>query len=227
MLEKSSMYWYNSGSGKCKSRNFEIVASPRFKERADIKKNKVHAMAWNGEAYSNIEKSRHMWYVIQVTTGKEEQILKMIKRYGVQEYVKECFIPKYERRKKYLGQWHQEETILFPGYIFIISENAGGLYLALKQIPQLTKLLGVGEKWTPMTKEDIAIIEALSGEERLVKCSEGYIVGSKVTITSGPLMGMEAMIRKIDRHKRMAWMEIEIFGRKTDIQAGLEIIRKE
>ena len=100
-------------------------------------------------------------------------------------------------------------------------------YQALKQVPKLTKLLGVGEKWTPMTKEDIAIIEALSGKERVVKHSEGYIVGSKVTITNGPLMGMEAMIRRIDRHKRMAWMEIEIFGRKTEIQAGLEIIRKE
>ena len=168
-----------------------------------------------------------MWYVIQVTTGKEEQILNMIKKYGVQEYLKECFIPKYERRKKYLGQWHQEEAVLFPGYIFIISDEVEGLYQALKQVPQLTKLLGVGEKWTPMTKEDIAIIEALSGKERVVKHSEGYIVGSKVTITNGPLMGMEAMIRRIDRHKRMAWMEIEIFGRKTEIQAGLEIIRKE
>lgn len=181
----------------------------------------------NGEAYSFWEKSRRMWYVIQVTTGKEEQILDMIKKYGAQEYLKECFIPKYERRRKYLGQWHQEEAVLFPGYIFIISDEVEDLYLALKQVPQLTKLLGVGEKWTPMTKEDIAIIEALSGEERVVRYSEGYIVGSKVTITNGPLVGMEALIRRIDRHKRIAWMEIEIFGRKTEIQAGLEIIRKE
>lgn len=193
----------------------------------DIEVNRVRTKVRNGEAYSNLEKSTRMWYVIQVSTGKEEHILKMIKKYEAQEYLEECFIPKYERRRKYLGQWHQEEAILFPGYIFIISEEVEALYLALKQIPQLTKLLGVGEKWTPMSEEDIAIIETLSGKERLVKYSEGYIVGSKVTVTSGPLMGMEAMIRKIDRHKRMAWMEIEIFGRKTEIQAGLEIIRKE
>ena len=80
--------------------------------------------------------------MIQVTTGKEEQILNMIKKYGVQEYLKECFIPKYERRRKYLGQWHQEEAVLFPGYIFIISDEVEGLYQALKQVPcaQGTKL---------------------------------------------------------------------------------------
>ncbi len=188
---------------------------------------KIRAKVRNGEAYPILEKSMHMWYVIQVTTGKEEQILNMIKKYGVQEYLQECFIPKYERRRKYLGQWHQEEAVLFPGYIFIISGEVECLYQALKQVPQLTKLLGVGEKWTPMTKEDVAIIEALSGEERVVKHSEGYIACNKVTITSGPLMGMEALIRRIDRHKRMAWMEIEIFGRKIEIQAGLEIISKE
>lgn len=181
----------------------------------------------SGEAYSNLEKSAHMWYVIQVSTGKEEQILTMIKKYGVQEYIKECFIPKYERRKKYLGQWHQEEAVLFPGYIFVISEQAEELYQALKQIPQLTKLLGVGERWTPMTKEDIEIVEMLSGKERLVKYSEGYIAGTKVIVTSGPLLGLEGMIRKIDRHKRLAWLEIELLGRKAEIQVGLEIIRKE
>lgn len=194
---------------------------------ADIGLCQIRTKVRSGEAYSILEKSRRMWYVIQVATGKEEQILNMIKKYGAQKYLKECFIPKYERRRKYLGQWHQEKAVLFPGYIFIISDEVEGLYLALKQVPRLTKLLGVGEKWTPMTKEDIAIIEALSGKERLVKYSEGYIVGGKVTITSGPLMRMEALIRRIDRHKRMAWMEIEIFGRKTEIQAGLEIIRKE
>ena len=168
-----------------------------------------------------------MWYVIQVSTGKEEQILEMIIKYGVQEYLEECFIPKYERRKKCLGQWRTEEAVLFPGYIFIITEDVEGLYLALKQIPKLTKLLGTGEKWTSMSKEDVEIIEMLSGRDRLVKFSEGYIEGNKVTVVSGALQGLEGVIRKIDRHKRLAWLEMDMFGRKTKFEVGLEIVRKE
>lgn len=108
-----------------------------------------------------------MWYVIQVAAGKEEQILAMIKKYGVQKYLKECFSPRYEHRRKYLGQWRQEQAVLFPGYIFVISDQVEELYQSLKHIPELTKILGVGEKWTPMTREDIEIVEVLAGRERV------------------------------------------------------------
>lgn len=167
-----------------------------------------------------------MWYVIQVATGKEEQILAMIKKYGVQKYLKECFSPRYEHRRKYLGQWRQEQAILFPGYIFVISDQVEELYQSLKHIPELTKILGVGEKWTPMTKEDIEIVELLSGEERVVQFSEGYIVGTQVIVIKGPLQGMEGTIKRVDRHKRKAYLEIPMFGRVLNAQVGLEIVEK-
>lgn len=167
-----------------------------------------------------------MWYVIQVAAGKEEQILTMIKKYGVQKYLKECFSPRYEHRRKYLGQWRQEQAIMFPGYIFVISDQVEELYQSLKGVPELTKILGVGEKWTPMAKEDIEIVEMLSGEERVVRFSEGYIAGAKVIVVKGPLQGMEGTIRRIDRHKRKAYLEIPMFGRVLNAQVGLEIVEK-
>ncbi len=39
-------------------------------------------------------------------------------------------------------------------------------------------------------------------------------------------MGLEGAIRKIDRHKRKAWLEMEMFGRRQQIEIGLEIIKK-
>ena len=120
-----------------------------------------------------------------------------------------------------------ETSLLFPGYLFIISSHPEELYKALKRIPQLTRILGNGEKWTPMTEEDIEIVELLSGEERLMKFSEGWIQGDKVMVTKGPLKGMEGNISRIDRHKRVAWLNVELFGRTVELQAGLEIIRKE
>ena len=168
-----------------------------------------------------------MWYLIQVQTGREEQIVEEARSYQVQEYFDEIFAPHYERKKKYLGQWHMETALLFPGYLFVISSRPKELYQALKRVPQLTKLLGTGEKWTPMTEEDIAAVEALSGKERLMKFSEGYIQGDSVTVISGPLKGLEGKISRIDRHKRLAWLTVELFGRTVELQAGLEIVRKE
>ena len=118
--------------------------------------------ARNGGAYSFSREGADidMWYVIQVQTGREEQILEEARRYQVQEYYDEIFVPHYERRRKYLGQWHTETELLFPGYLFVISSAPEKLYKALKRIPQLTKLLGTGEKWTSMSDEDIESIGA-------------------------------------------------------------------
>ena len=192
-----------------------------------------------------------MWYVIQVQTGREEQIIDEARKYQVQEYFDSMFAPHCVRKKKYLGQWHREQEILFPGYLFVITSQPEELYQALKRVPKLTKLLGTGEKWTPMTKEDIAVVKRLSGKQLsgnteaaarqqgrktgqnaqedswLMDFSEGYIQGEKVIVTKGPLKGMESKISRIDRHKRLAWLTVELFGRTVELQAGLEIVRKE
>ena len=66
----------------------------------------------------------------------------------------------------------------------------------------------------------------MGGEEQVVRMSEGIIEGEKVHVTDGPLQGMEGYIRKIDRHKRKAYLEISMFGRIQSVQIGLEIVKK-
>ena len=177
-----------------------------------------------------------MWYVIQVPTGREQQILEECKSYEVEEFAEEFFIPRFEQKQKFLGAWHTEQKLLFPGYLFVISTQPEELYRALKRIPRLTRVLGVGEKWTAMTEEDIAIVTRLTAgiaeaaktqKEWLVKLSEGKIQGDKVTVIKGPLKGLEGKISRIDRHKRLAWLTMELFGRTVEIRAGLEIVRRE
>ena len=56
--------------------------------------------------------------------------------------------------------------------------------------------------------------------------STGYIEGDKIVITSGPLKGMEGLIRKIDRHKRKAYLKLSFFDREIMTSVGLEITEK-
>ena len=50
-----------------------------------------------------------------------------------------------------------------------------------------------------MTRADIEIVEVLAGRERVVRFSEGYIVGTQVIVLSGPLQGMDVSMKRIDR----------------------------
>lgn len=52
------------------------------------------------------------------------------------------------------------------------------------------------------------------------------IEGDEVKVVKGPLRGQEAKIVKVDRHKRLAWLEMHMFGRTKVVKVGLEIVSK-
>ena len=57
------------------------------------------------------------WYVVQVRTGKEEEIVKKCQFYIDHDILIDCFIPITKKKKKYQGTWHIVDDILFKGYI--------------------------------------------------------------------------------------------------------------
>ena len=167
-----------------------------------------------------------MWYVVQVRTGTEENIRTQCLRKISSEILERCFIPYYESMKKYKGKWHLEQKILFPGYVFMITDEMEQLYLGLKKVIGLTKLIGTGREIIPLKQEEVDFLTEFGKEKQVVEMSTGIIENGRIRITDGPLKGREAMIRKIDRHKRKASLEIPMFGRILETQAGLEIIEK-
>lgn len=167
-----------------------------------------------------------MWYVIQVRTGTEENIRLQCTARIPQNVLERCFLPYYEEKRKIRGSWIIQIKILFPGYVFAVTEDIETLYEMLKSVMGMTRLLGVGEDIVPLTEEEVQFLKRFGGEEQVVEISEGIIENSMTKILSGPLMGMEGTIRKIDRHKRKAWIEIEMFGRMQLVQVGLEILWK-
>lgn len=167
-----------------------------------------------------------MWYVMQVRTGTEENILNQCQKRIPKGILEHCFIPYYEEQRHIQGKWVIKKKILFPGYVFVITENLELLYENLKQIIGLTKLIGSGQEIIPLTEKEQHFLQEFGGDDQLVAMSEGVIENSVIRVTSGPLQGKEGCIRKIDRHKRKAWLELEMFGRSQMIQVGLEIVSK-
>lgn len=167
-----------------------------------------------------------MWYVIQVRTGSEKNIQLQCQKDISSEVLEDCFIPYYEEKRNIKGEWMTQRKILFPGYVFLDSQQVVRLYSNLQQVSGLTKLLKTGDEVVPLTAEEVQFLRTFGGEEQIVGMSEGIIENSKVMVMSGPLMGKEGYIKKIDRHKRRAFLEMPMFGRVQKIQVGLEIVAK-
>ncbi len=167
-----------------------------------------------------------MWYVIQVFIGTEENVKCQCESKISQDILQQCFIPYYEEKRKYQGQWHTQKKILFPGYVFLVSDNVERLFEALKCITAWTKMIGTGREVVPLSDSEAALLERMVNKDKVVEMSLGVIENDEVRILQGPLQEMEGTIRKIDRHKRIAWLEIEMFGRTVNMQVGCEIVEK-
>lgn len=166
-----------------------------------------------------------MWYVIQVYTGKEADIVEQCKDRVVRED-EDIFIPVVERMTKVQGEWVQVRTRLFPGYVFIETDRPWELYMRLKGVKAMTKLLKTGEEITPLYREEEKYLRRLQDREHVVRYSEGFMEGDRLVVTSGPLQGSEGEIKKILRHKRLVVMEVPLLGRKVEVTLGLGVVEK-
>jgi transcriptional antiterminator NusG len=125
---------------------------------------------------------------------------------------------------------------LFPGYIFIqtgIEPDlvADKLETALKNIggnKHIYSILHYGDdKKDVVLREDERIHwERLFGEDFCITGSVGFIVGDTIRITSGALTGFESRIKRIDRRKREAVVEMKIMGAVREVSLMLEIVEK-
>jgi transcriptional antiterminator NusG len=167
-----------------------------------------------------------MWYVIQVYTGSEDKIRLQCQKRISQEILTDCFLPYYEEKRKIQGEWVLQRKILFPGYLFLVTDQIEVLEEQLKQVIGMTRLLKSDTELVPLTEAETQLLLSLGGKDQVVELSEGIIENDQVKILSGPLQNREGMIRKIDRHKRKAWIEVELFGRQQLVQVGVEIVAR-
>lgn len=167
-------------------------------------------------------------YVVQVLTGQEKAVKHLIDKIMDPQLVQECFIPYFKLKKRVQGEWQFVTERLTPGYIYLSTRDIASVSQALYGVPSFTKLLGNDGGFIPLRKDEIAWLDSLTTQgNRVVEMSVGVIEGDKVVIQSGPLQGLEGQIAKIDRHKRLAYLDMRFMGRMKTIRVGLEIVRKQ
>ena len=169
-----------------------------------------------------------MWYVIWTTTGKEDIIKLEFETLVPREQYHDIKIFTRERKQKYRGVWQMRKERLFPGYLFLDAEpeKIQDIRMALKRATEFSMVLKSGDALVPIREEEERFIRRLAGDTMNVAVSVGVIENEKVIIKEGPLIGMEGLIKRIDRHKRMAVLEVEMFNRISEVKVGLEIVEK-
>lgn len=168
------------------------------------------------------------WYVVQTVGGREARALDLLEKLVDPSLVEEAFVPRAEAMRRIKGQWVRRAEPMLPGYLFVVTARPDALERELRsEVTQFARVLKSGGAFSPLPAEDAAFVEALTEPgDRVVAMSTGVIEGDEVVVLSGPLVGHAGMIERVDRHKRAAYLGIEILGRRKSVRVGLEIVRK-
>lgn len=168
------------------------------------------------------------WYVLYVVGGKEQALV----NYLIEIDKLKAFCPMVEQCIKKSNECFFITKPMFPSYIFVESE------LEQSEFQELIAEIGTRKKGIvkelkydnegteALQKEEKQYIESLMNEDKVIERSSGVIENDQVIITDGPLKGHESKIVKIDRHKRIAFLEFNMLGRDIKIKVPLEIIKK-
>lgn len=168
-----------------------------------------------------------MWYVVQVSAGREQKTLDMMQCFVEDGVAKDVFIPRYELQKCFRGVWHTVERPLFSGYLFVVTDDVERLRTELRKVPAFTRILGNDDIFTPLEKSEVDWLKSFMGEaSHVVGMSTGVIEGDEVIVLNGPLFNQTALIQKINRRKRIAYLEFQMCGRTVHAQVGLSIVKK-
>ena len=168
-----------------------------------------------------------MWYVIQVTTGKEEAMKMLVEREMDPGSDERCFYIKRERIWRRDGQCILHVETMFPGYLFVITSQPKELYWRLKSIPQFTKLLRTeNEVFLAVEPDEQEFLEnLLNGDpEDIVRLSKVRLdKNGEIKSAEGPLKNFIKKIVKKKLRLRYVMIDVVLFGKERTVLVGIEV----
>ena len=167
-------------------------------------------------------------YVLQTRSGDEEKLKEALDMTIVPEVpgTKVYILKKKVRFRKKDG-WIDSVKRLFPGYLFVDTPDIISFNNRLQtaEIGKMKRLLGVeNEKITPVTPDEQMMIHRLCGDKKMADVSFGVKDGNRILFTRGPLVGMEGLVKRVDRHKRIVQLDMEFFGSTRTVTLAAEIM---
>ncbi len=163
------------------------------------------------------------WYVIQTYTGREEQLVEMIRRIVPRNCCGECFVI-YSEQLRHRQQENQVHVLrLFPGYVFVSSNNIGQLFHYLKRVPAMSRIMAADDfAFTPLYDGEAEFLLGIMDADHVVRLSYVATDGrDHVTYLAGPLEQCRAQILSYHFRKRYAIVRLVLEGCGKEVKLGI------
>lgn len=107
------------------------------------------------------------------------------------------------------GAWSLQTKPMYKEYFFVATHDAAALDRALAQLSFGCRIAGSRERaYAPMPDDAQDWYRSVLDDDGVVRNSVARIEDGVLHIEQGPLVGQEAHVKKIDRHKRWCLVDV-------------------
>ena len=165
------------------------------------------------------------WYILHTYSGYEamvkDSLERLIENNNLQSQIFDVKIPMETTIEEKNGKRKLVERKLLPCYVFIKMIYSNQLWYWVTNTRGVTGFVGPQGRPLPMKDDEIRRMRL---EE--VAVDVDFAVGDKVSIDAGPLEGFEGIVKELNDSAQKALVNVELFGRHTDVEVEYIQIKK-
>ena len=166
------------------------------------------------------------WYVLHTFSSYEnvakENLEIVIQKYNLQERIIDIVIPMEDVVEEKNGKRKVVSRKVMPGYIYVKMIYGDDIWHAVTRTRGITGFVGPKGRPLPLTEEETRKMHL----EKVVVVNIDLNVDDKVEVLDGPLNGFVGTVVGVDAQGKKCRVIVEMFGRETPVDLGLDQVRK-
>ena len=167
------------------------------------------------------------WYVVHTYSGYENKVKanieKTIENRNLQDQILQVSVPMQDEVEIRNGQKKQISKKMFPGYVLINMVMNDDTWYVVRNTRGVTGFVGPGSKPVPLSESEMIPLGIQVEEKKIVV---DFDLGDTIIVTRGVWENTVAEIKRIDEHKEMVTINVDMFGRETPVEISFADIRK-
>lgn len=136
---------------------------------------------------------------------------------GMEDKIFEVMVPKEKKIKIKDGKRVTVEEKIFPGYVLVNMIVTDDSWYVVRNTPNVTGFVGSGTIPTPISDEEVKVIQKRMGVEE-PKYKIEFALNDLVRIIDGPFKSYEGKVSEIDEGRGKVKVLVSIFGRETPVE---------
>ena len=172
------------------------------------------------------------YYAVQVRTGKEDNFIRLVKlkmkNAGYSEdKCRDIIWPRRRLSERKGGVVSRNLKPLYPGYIFYCGDEIDSeLHWIIRRTPGFYRFLKDNKNVQPLSRHDSEILRHFLSFGEIIEHSKViFNQDNRIEVISGPMMGLEGIIQKVDRRKCRAKIKLELNDNSLLVDLAFDVIK--